>query len=180
MKKILLKSIACLSLLILIGSCSNDENTAVDLNESASKSVTQKKASYWDGVLGVDRGSGVYQITVDPALIIADFENILQTQGTPASLNSLNIVRKVAANNSLDSGYMMIGSSSSGTSIGVMLQQNGNSFYLDPGTGGQKTTTCRGCATGCNLEYYNIDGKKIPYCNENGCIYDCTKIETTF
>lgn len=183
MKKIILKSLACLFALALMVSCSNDEtDTVVPKSSAAATAVTPSTArgSFWDGTLGVLDSNGNPQLTVDPSLVIADFEATLQKEGNDTDLITVSIEKKYPTNStSLDPGYMLIGSDGKGTSIGLMLTLAGTSFTLG---GGDETTSvsCRGCATGCNLSFLLVDGHKYPYCNENGCGEFCTKSESSF
>ena len=79
---------------------------------------------------------------------------------------------------------MLIGADDSRTSIGVWLitkagnQAGAQELILDSGF--TNSTSCTGCAQGCNLDYMTIDGKKVAFCNENGCNYDCTKGESSY
>jgi len=176
MKKTILKSLALLLFIAIIGSCSNEEN----IDSSASKSNLAARASVWDGPIGVYKGKNKYQITADTSVIIADFENTLEASGNKTTLQTLDIVKKAAVNDDTSEAYMLVASDNAGTSIGVMLLIKSNNFYFDGGgSGGGTTTICRGCATGCNLSYLLVDGKKFPYCNENGCGEYCTKSEVS-
>lgn len=176
MKTNLLKIGACLLFIATIVACSSDSD--INLTDAATPE-RENRASFWEGEIGVDNGDGDIQITADKSAIIANFEDILQKEGNATTLESLKIVKKPALNDPSNIGYMLIGADGRNISIGVMLIRNGSgSLSLDKAFDVIKTTSCRGCASGCNLEYLYVNGKKVPICNENGCISDCTKTET--
>src|SRR5690606_40385058 len=108
----------------------------------------------------------------------------LYDQGIQTSLRTLVIDERAALNDPSDSAFVLIGSDNDGISIGVFMEKS----YSEPHNSFVFTvdrsldfirTTCKGCAQGCNLQYLTIDGKKIPICNENGCYYNCEKIQTS-
>lgn len=179
MKKNLLKALSALFAIGMIISCSSDaENDNVNTPSSASSASTARGGSVWSEVIGKDWGNGQYVITADENAILADLQVIIRKEGHLAELRSLEIVQKTATNDPADVGYMLIGSDNQGTSIGVWMELQNDSFTLIRQPGLSTSTTCTGCATGCNLQYLTIDGKKVAYCNENGCIYDCEKSES--
>lgn len=141
---------------------------------------TARGGSVWDGPIGKDYGDGVYVVTADEQMLIDDLQKVLRKEGYPAELRILEIVKKTASNDPNDEGFMLIGSDLQGTSIGVWLElsQSTNSFTFVRQPGLSTSTTCTGCTSGCNLQYLTIDGKKVAYCNENGCTYDCEKSES--
>jgi len=174
MTKNILKLSAFLLLAAFFTSCSGEDTTIQ--NDAPHSSA---RSSYWNGVIGVDGGGNRYQITANPALLIADFEQQLAAEGDTVQLQSLAIVKKKATNDSTDEAYMLIATDNATTSIGVMLERTAEATFKlslssDAGT---KSVSCRGCATGCNLEYLNMPGGKVPYCNVNGCGEFCTKRE---
>jgi hypothetical protein len=181
MKKILLQSVLFLSVLVA-ASCSSEENTT-DFNDAAVNTASEDinglaaKSSIWDGEIGVD-DKGTFVITANESILLADMQDVLKKQGNPAILETIEIVEKIVINNPSEKGYMIVASDKVGTSVGVPLLKSTNIFRLDRTF--RNATTCTGCAQGCNLSYLNIDGKRIPYCNENGCTYNCTKGETSF
>lgn len=179
MKKNLLKALTALFAIGMIISCSTDAENDTTVNEGLSAPSTLRGGvSVWDDVIGKDWGEGMYVITADEQEILADLQTIIEKEGHTAELRSLEIVKKTATNDPSDEGYMLIGSDNQGTSIGVWMQLQGNEFSLVRQPGLSTSTTCTGCATGCNLQYLTIDGKKVAYCNENGCRFDCEKSES--
>lgn len=185
MKKALLKTAACLLFAVSITSCSNESD--IDLTNDASEIVPQRenRSSEWDGIIGQDLGGSNYEITADAEMLMADLQDIIDKENPNDSiiLETLKIEERIALNDSSDKAYMLIASDTRKVSIGIMLSRNAmGSFKLDRNLGqpelNPKTVSCRGCASGCNLEYLYLDGKKVPICNENGCIADCTKTET--
>jgi len=182
MKKTTLQIAACLLFIIFIGSCSNDDTSIVSDTATEDDFTTAARSTLWDGIIGTDNGAGVYQITADQTAIKADFEDVLKSEGTSTTLQTLQIVKKVATNDPADSGFMLIGGDNAGISIGVMLEEKvGGNLYLENPLGGvANSTSCRGCTTGCNLEYIKLSGRKVAYCNENGCGEFCEKTETSF
>ena len=181
MKK-LLQFLSMLLVCVVFTSCTEEPNASVQMNDDASDFVA-KTTTPWDGIIGVEK-DGKFEITADQNFLKADLEKTLQDQGTPTRLVTLSINQKTATNNSSDVGYMLIGSDNNGISIGVFLEKsfsqpnNSHVFTIDR-TSNFTRTSCRGCAQGCNLQYMTIDGKRIPYCNENGCYYNCDKVETS-
>jgi hypothetical protein len=183
MKNTLLKITAIFTLVVLMGACSTDEASVK--NETAQdEAAPLAKGSFWDGPLGTVSPTGDIKFAVNKNLILADFEEILANEGGPADLTEVFIELKKNEVDPSDQTYVLIGSNSSGVSIGVMLNlvDNKNLYLENPGLGGGEgmtSTTCRGCATGCNLSFIRLQGKKVFYCNENGCGEFCTKNETS-
>ena len=179
MKKI---TLICLFSFLLIGimaACSSEaENEDVLLQQQDELVQLMRRGTIWDGLIGVDDGANGYVIVADTLSLKADLEDQLRIEGNPTKLSTIAIVAKNAVNDPADTGYMLIAADSAGQSIGVFLRLTNSRFYLDNEV--MTSTSCKGCATGCNLEYLNIEGKKVAYCNENGCIYNCTKSETEF
>lgn len=178
MKSIIIKSLSCLLLLVTLWSCSSDSALQEEVNAASRENFTKKNGAIWKGVIGEDR-NGVYVITADPNALKSYLEDLLRKDGQNVVLDTLTIEKKIATNNPGDSAYMLIGSRGSGSmsvSIGVMLTLNRYNFSMS--TEPRTSTSCRGCAEGCNLSYYTINGKKVPYCNENGCSsFNCEKSE---
>ncbi len=180
MKRIIFKSAALLMLIASIASCSTE--SAVDLTNDASAGVPERegRSSIWDDVIGQDMGNDVYEITADKIAILDELQDIVDKEGNSSELVSLEIVNKGVINDPNGKGFMLVAASRTGLSIGVAVAKTDAGFFrIDPSFG-HKTVSCRGCASGCNLQYLNIDGKKVPICNENGCVADCTKTETAF
>jgi hypothetical protein len=164
-KYLLLLVFTCLALT----SCSTDETITL-ADEGNGHSAL--RGNYWDGVIGFDNGGGNYQFAVSPQVLMSDLEEQLRVMGDSVVLHSIAIVDKKAANDNTN-GYMLVASDNEGTSIGLMLIKGADqAFRADKGIEGDpdpSTISCRGCATGCNLEYLNMPGGKYPYCNTNGC-----------
>lgn len=183
MKKIIL-AVMALSMLFTV-SCS--EESATDFNgttetNSGDLSKLASRSTEWNGVIAVEV-NGVYKIVADEAALIADFESTLKREGNSTKIVDISIVKLVSSNTPGDSGLMLVGSDGVRSSIGVWLTRSasqGGSTELILDSGFTKSTSCTGCAQGCNLDYLNIDGKKVAYCNENGCDYDCTKGESSY
>lgn len=164
-KYLLLLALVCFA----FTSCGTDETLTTD--EPASSSHSVFRAGYWDGTIGVDAGSGVYHITVNPQSLMADLEAALRAEGDTVTLQTIGIFNKKATNDNTD-GYMLIATDNASTSIGLMLAKGAdNTFKLNRGMDDSydPAVSCRGCATGCNLEHLNMPGGKFPYCNSNGC-----------
>lgn len=179
MKSIIIKSLSCLLLVASLWSCSSDAALQEEVNASSRENFTKKNGSVWQGVIGEDR-NGVYVITADTNALKLYLESLLKKDGQNVTIETLAIEKKTSGNNPADSAFMLIGSSRSiggnSTSIGLMLSLARYNFTVsaEPRT----STMCRGCTDGCNLSYYNINGKRVPYCNENGCSsYNCEKSE---
>ena len=172
MKKLLLSGIACFAI-TFFAACSSD--SAVSTSEDNAVE-TANRSTEWEGQIGADN-RGQYIITADEAVLRADLEAILAEQGINTTLGRLTIIEKAVVNAPEEVAYMLIGSDATGRSVGVPLKKQDLSFSLDEPVN-TVATSCSGCTSGCNLQYYLVDGKKYPYCNENGCIYDCTKSET--
>lgn len=179
MKKNILKSLTLL-LLIFTASCS-DDTEAVIMNDEAAQEFTKKNGteSVWDGVIGEER-DGAYEITADINVLKQSLEDILKIQESPTTLTSLSIQEKISVNDPSVTNYMLIGSDGNGISIGVPLTKsviNGFTPVFNASNNLRVSISCRGCAEGCNLQYMTIHGKHYPYCNENGCYYNCRTIE---
>ncbi len=172
----MLKCLTVLALVLFMGSCSEEPN-AVLMNED--KAIDLKSgSSIWDGVIGKVE-NGQYIITIPIADLKKDFETQLARQGNPVALNSFQIVDIVSQDGSATTP-VIIGSNGNGVSIARFLKKNTATmeFFTDRSFN-SKYTTCTGCATGCHLTFAHIDGKKIPYCDEAGCYYNCEKTESS-
>ncbi len=184
MKKTILKTVSALFMVALVASCSTDAENEVVVNDNAAgEEFSTARGNVWDGVIGEEGAPGVYEVTADENALLDDLEDVLSKEGIPTNLRDLQIVEKTASNDPNDRGFFLIGSDYQGTSIGVMLDKNASGeFYMSTGSKGlsSTSTSCRGCATGCNLSYLTVDGKKVPFCNENGCINDCEKSESNY
>ena len=186
MKKNLLKSIACAFAVVLMASCSTEETDTIvpqnpqasSVKDSGTDGVTPSTArgSVWAGTIATLDAAGNATFTVDPELIIDDFNVSLRAQGVQAQVTTVAIEEKTATNDPTVKAYMVIGSDGNGTSIGAMLQRGGNGLSLDS-EAGDKNVSCRGCATGCNMSFLIVSGHKYPYCNENGCGAFCERRE---
>lgn len=181
MKRIILNCAACLLLITAIVACSSESTVDLTTDTTAVAPERESRSNAWDGIIGEDKGNDVYEITADKQALLADLQANIdkETAGSPVTLETLDIVKKNALNDSGDTGYMLIATDNRGVSIGVMLSKQIGSFKLDNNQFQAPTTvSCWGCTHGCNLQYLYIDGKKIPICNENGCGSDCVKKET--
>lgn len=160
-------------------SCSTDETLTTD---NPGNQHSALRAGYWNGVIAIENPNGSFQFNVNPQLLKADLEEQLRIQGDTTTLETIAVVGKNATNDGTN-GYMLISSDNRGLSIGVMLAKSASNelkldFRLeDPDP---STISCRGCATGCNLEYLNMPGGKVPYCNSNGCGEFCQTKHTSF
>jgi len=188
MKKKILKSIACLLLMGMAWSCSNESDTIMsDSNENGIRDgFHEKSASVWDGPIAQETGNGQFTIVADMAALRSAFESILLRQGgQPVKVETIVVQRKTATNNPGDRLVFVIGGGrtlgGNSVSSGVMLTPSFGGMYISSGPGGvggdPKSVSCWGCATGCFLEYYDIDGHKVPYCNSAGCGPLCDKKE---
>jgi len=185
MKNALLKLTAVFALILSVAACSTDEAT-INNNEAAEEQETLlARGSFWQGQLGVVNPDGSATLTVNPTAVKADLEAQLAAENNATVIRTVGIQYKKNINDNTDGTYALIGSNSSGTSIGILLTVRGSGLYLDGGSGSGSegagtSTTCRGCATGCNLSFVRIQGQKVFYCNENGCGEFCTKNESLF
>lgn len=189
MKKLLLKTLPVLSLIALVASCSTDEaiinnpENAVNI-EQAPKGYATHRGTFWSSAIAEINPDGSATIIADTVTLTADLEEILESEGNGTNLTSVKALKKINVNDAANATYALVGSNGSGLSIGVFLVANVNYLFLDDGygnTGGNEifSTTCRGCATGCNLMYVTIGGKKVFYCDENVCGNFCSKNETS-
>ena len=176
-------------LAVLGASCSTDEASinnpanAPQTEASAPKASTAR-GSFWADAIAKVNPDGSTTIVADEAVLTADLEKILDSEGNTTTLTSLKVLKKINVNNPQDATYALIGSNNAGISIGVFLAINSDYLYLDSGygyTGDNEvfSTSCRGCSTGCNLMYITVGGKKVFYCDENVCGNFCSKNETT-
>lgn len=180
MKQLLLKSITCITFFAALASCSPESDVDLTTDTAATTPERQSRGSVWDGEIGVDHDS-IFEITADKNLLIEDLQNIADKQGG-FELVTIEILKKEALNNVYETGFMLVATDDTGYSIGVMLNRTPNGlFVVDRGFGeltpNPVAISCEGCATGCNLQYLYIEGKRYPICNENGCGSDCKKSE---
>ena len=176
MKKIIFKSLCFLLFVAFVASCSSEDN---DMQRDTSNA--QAEATVLRGRLGVER-NGIAVLTADKVMLIKKLEAAALKGGDKISLTNIEIVRKTATNDGRVTLYMIVGTDDEGVSVGMPVAHKRDGFYFDPiagggNDGGTTTVVCRGCATGCNLEFLLVQGKKLPYCNENGCGVYCTKKE---
>lgn len=182
MKKITLSAAFVLVLFAIAFVGCSEDNVPLDTENSASAATPSSmfmRGSLWAGEIGhYDEATGACTITGDKEAYKEAFMGILREQGyTDVVIESLEILEKTSFTDPNDKGYMMVASDNKGTSIGVVLDRRSLSLVMeDPSA--VSFTTCRGCATGCNLQFITVNGKKVPFCNENGCVYDCEKSET--
>jgi hypothetical protein len=189
MKKNLLKTSAFFVLVALMASCNSDEATInttaiVPQIEASADTPSTARGTFWSAAIGEINPDGSATITADTVTITADLEEILDSEGNTTTLTAVKIIKKVNVNDASNATYALVGTNSTGISIGVFLLANNGYVYLDDGygnTGGNEiySTTCRGCADGCNLMYITVGGKKVFYCDENVCGNFCSKNETT-
>jgi len=172
MKKNILKGLFCVLFIAFIASCSTEDNESQQTNASA-----QAKSNVLHGRIGINN-HGAPQLTANKALLMAQLEQLAAKNGTIVKLTNVEIVQKTATNDTTDTGYVLIGSDPDGASVAMGLDDGtGGGFYLDPSAGGGTIVVCKGCATGCNLEYLLVGKNKLYYCNSNGCGVYCTKSE---
>lgn len=174
-----------LLLVAFTAACSNEESSIIPTEkDNAALLRTGRTSPFWTGQIGRVMPDGSALLVVPEAQAKAELEYLLADQGMNTRLSYVTIEKKLDVNNDRDFTYALIGSDNTGLSVGVMLSANANGslFYFDPniggGSGGGHVTNvaCRGCGTGCNLQYVKLDGKKIFYCNENGCGDWCEKL----
>ncbi|WP_294822737.1 hypothetical protein [uncultured Flavobacterium sp.] len=180
MKISLLKSVAFLLFATAFTSCSTE--SAVDLTNDTAAQASEKlnRSSLWEGEIGIEN-NGNYEITADKNILLADLQIIADKENV--TLETLEIVKKQAINDPNDTSFMLIATNNGqGYSVGVQLKNQSGIFRLDSGFQqhfpAPVAVSCQGCASGCNLQYLYIEGKRVPICNENGCIADCKKTET--
>lgn len=184
MKKFIFKSLACICLLSLAFSCSTDNDVEMQPENSRAEGFNAKNGSIWDAQIAIENPDGSYTFTVDERALIAEFQNILVQEGNTTKLQTISIQTRRATNMPSDFSSMLIASGSfqdgsSSTSIGTILVNSGGKYYIGaPGGKPRKSVSCTGCPTGCFLEYYNIDGHKVPYCDSAGCGPICEKSES--
>lgn len=185
MKKIILKGISFLFITAMIISCSEDSAATDESVVVAGDDPAQNYArgTVWDEVLGIDNQNGTYSVVADKQLLIKDLQDVLDKGGMPTTLVDVIIVEKTAINDPSHKALMLVGLDNQGTSIGLWLKRGTgvNEFQLVIDKSFELVAiACRGCTDGCNLQYLTIDGKKVAYCNENGCMIDCDKLESSF
>jgi hypothetical protein len=168
MKKYLRGLLAFTFASAMLTSCNTEDTSMADVS---TKSPVGLKSGNWDGVIATENPDGTFEFKVDKELLMRDLEVQLSDQGDEGvDLQTITIQKKAAANDAKEMGYMLIASDGQGVSIGLMLTQSKTKDDYDLGTDPDPSTiTCRGCATGCNLEHLNMPGGKVPYCNTNGC-----------
>lgn len=189
MKKIILKSLTCILVLGMAWSCSTENDVQID-SSAVNGSTHLKDGSVMNGVIGVDLGNGVYQIIVDRSELLAEIARISAEDGNPVIFETVDIVKKVAVNNPSLEGFVLLAGTgtketSSATTMAFTLTMNGANFSIgDPfgtgnGSGGPiiEKVSCRGCGTGCFLEFYEIDGHFMGYCDTAGCGAFCQRIK---
>ncbi len=175
MKKNVLKSLACVLLLGLAWSCSDESDVTTQLTE---KEIQAKNASVLDGIIAAER-NGNYEIIVDEQKLIAELETILEEEtGEPVELSTVSIQQKTATNDPANSSYFLIGSTvdlgDDSVSFGARLDASADGLYFSSSSRG-KFLGCKGCGTGCFIEYYFYEGKYIPYCDSAGCGRRCAR-----
>ncbi|MDV6168914.1 hypothetical protein R1T16_10790 [Flavobacterium sp. DG1-102-2] len=186
MKRKILQSTICFLLIGMAWSCSNDSD--VVMSDAGSRDIRQKNKNVWEGQIA-EEVDGQLILTADRDELIEAFQSILlrQSDGENVEINQITLVRKFASNNSQDSAVFLIGGGrspgGSTVSSGVILVAGGTGsgkMFFSPGPinaeGDPTSVSCWGCGTGCFLEYYNIDGHKVPYCNSAGCGPLCDRI----
>jgi hypothetical protein len=187
MKNSLLKATAFIAATLVVTGCSNDTNDA-GINSGNSAAVLSEeqvaedmnRAYYWQTDIGQEV-DGEYIITADVNLLKADLEEVLANEGRATTLQDIFITGMVADNDPTDKGYFLIGSDKNGQTISLQLEKQDTKFILYNDNGFVKTVSCDGCVSGCNLSYLLINGKRVAYCQENGCSeYDCSKSESSF
>lgn len=181
MKKNIFKSLTCILLLTLAWSCSTENDVQMQPSNSQ---IQLKEGTLLDGVIGQDLGNGVYQITVDQEDLIAEIERLSVSDGNPdVKFNYIEIAKRTAVNNPQSEGLVLLaGTGHSGGSDAVTISFNlqMTTFGLalenpSPGASGGSRTSCRGCGTGCFLDYYEIDGHFLAYCDAASCGWNCTR-----
>lgn len=173
MKKNILKGLFCILFIAFIASCSSEDN---DIQQSAPSAQAQSNGLR--GRIGINN-NGTAKLTANKDLLIAQLEQLAAGNGNVVHLTNVEIVQKTATNDKTATGYVLIGSDPEGGSVAMPLGlESGDGFYLDPNAGGGGTVVvCKGCASGCNLEYLLVGKNKFYYCNSNGCGVYCTKTE---
>lgn len=177
MKKITLFFVA-FTMFFAVG-CSDENPTEINNIQETSEDLHRLagRGTIWDGEIGVEN-NGLYKITADEEILKADLEKILREEGKSVTLQTLDIRKLTASNDINDSAYLLIATDAARISIGVFLRLDRSVFTFDNSY--VSSASCEGCPQGCNLNYLIIDGKRVPFCNEMGCMYDCTKTETGF
>jgi len=140
------------------------------------------------GPIAQEIGNGQFTIVADMGALKSAFESLLLRQGgQPVKVETIIVQRKIAKNNPNDRLVFIIGGGrtavgNKNVSSGVILSVGAGGMFFSSGPGGgvggdPKSVSCWGCATGCFLEYYDIDGHKVPYCDSAGCGPLCDKKE---
>lgn len=185
MKKFFLKSLTCLLFLTTMISCSTDNVTQEQSNETSRDNLNKKGGSIWEGVIGVER-DGQYVITADKEALMSYLEYLMKQDGDVVEFDTIDIEKLTATNDPANTAFMLIANGRVGglpetISTSIILTKGQFGFYLGAGldVGDPITvTSCKGCSYGCNLRYYTIGKNQVPYCDENGCSrYNCTKRE---
>ena len=166
------KSLIVLSmmvLLVLLGSCSNDE--AIQENNNFSNETSFKIDNM---LIGEIRG-GEMIITADKQQLLTIFSNFAEDQGLGyVEYFDLEISKKeIIIDGKSVSSYGLFSSDINGVHNSVIpLELEGN--YLKA-AGGKGTITCtsQNCGTGCTPYEKEIDGGKVWTCSS--CSTNCTK-----
>lgn len=181
MKKSTLKQLQLFLLLLLVAVSCSTEDTKTPSEEANLKNndvatAVAQQGSYWNGPIAEEK-NGQYIFIVDTLLIKSDLEVVLNDMGFQTSIQELDIVDKVATNDSLSKTPFLIGKDNNGVTIARMLKKvNYNLQVQRNDLNMMVNITCTGCIDGCNIDYLHINGKSVPYCNENGCSrYDCSE-----
>lgn len=181
MKKNIFKSLACILLLTLAWSCSTENDVQMQPSDSQ---IQLKGGSLLDGIIGEDLGNGVYRITVNEADLLEEIERLSVEDGNPlAKFQFVEIAKRTAVNNPAVEGFVLLaGTGHSAGSDAITMSFNlvtsPFGFGLESpstGAGGGSRTSCRGCGSGCFLEYYEIDGHFLAYCDAASCGWNCTR-----
>lgn len=175
MKNIILKSFACLLLLSLTWSCSDEGDVST---QPVEKQVQTKNGSLLDGIIATLR-DGKYEIIVDEQQLIEELETVLEEEtGEPIELSSVSIQQKTATNDPTNSSYFLIGNTvdlgDDTVSFGGRLDASSGGLFFSSSSRG-KFLGCKGCGTGCFIEYYFYEGKYFPYCDSAGCGRRCAR-----
>lgn len=184
MKKNIFRIIACICLISLVWSCSTEND--VQMQPDGNSQVQLKNSTIWEGELGIELSDGTYSITADKAVLTREIERISAEEGDVVKINSLEIVKVIATNDSNMQGVVLFaGTGNTGTiakTMGFQLAVQSGSVSLanlanESGGDGPGHISCRGCGQGCFLEYYKFDGHLVGHCVPAGCGADCEKLK---
>lgn len=185
MKKIIFKSLTFIFVLSLVWSCSTEND--VQVQSTVLNGDLKKDKPLTDVEIAEDLGGGVYQLKVNENDLLTELERLaLEDDGLTVDFDNIQIVNKPIANDASSSIVLILaGGNLPGGNLVTMsfplIQTSGMGYTLAhpqaTGDGKGRRIACRGCGTGCFIEYYLIDGHYVPTCDPAGCGSNCERMK---